>query len=65
MGGVRGEGGGGGGKTAFRLIYYYSTDWLDEEDLPVHLEGLRWMLYTRTLSGRSQVMRLVQEKAHP
>lgn len=53
------------GKTAFKVDHYYSTDWLDEEDLPVHLEGLRWMLYTRTLSGRSQVMRLVQEKAHP
>ena len=28
------------GKTAFKVDHYYSTDWLDEEDLPVHLEGL-------------------------
>lgn len=27
-------------KTAFKVDRYYSTDWLDEEDLPVHLEGL-------------------------
>lgn len=28
------------GKTAFKVDRYYFTDWLDEEDLPVHLEGL-------------------------
>ena len=28
------------GKTAFKIDRYYSTDWLDEGDLPVHLEGL-------------------------
>ena len=28
------------GKTAFKIDRYYSTDWLDEDDLPVHLEGL-------------------------
>ena len=28
------------GKTAFKADRYYSTDWLDEDDLPVHLEGL-------------------------
>lgn len=28
------------GKTAFKVHRYYSTDWLDEDDLPVHLEGL-------------------------
>lgn len=28
------------GKTAFRVDRYYSTDWMDEDDLPVHLEGL-------------------------
>ena len=27
-------------KTAFKVDRYYSTDWLDEDDLPVHLEGL-------------------------
>ena len=27
-------------KTAFKIDRYYSTDWLDEDDLPVHLEGL-------------------------
>ena len=28
------------GKTAFKIDRYYSTDWLYEDDLPVHLEGL-------------------------
>lgn len=28
------------GKTAFKIDRYYSTDWLDEDDLPVHLDGL-------------------------
>ena len=28
------------GKTAFKVDRYYSTDWLDEDDLPVHFEGL-------------------------
>ena len=28
------------GKTAFKVDRYYSTDWLDKDDLPVHLEGL-------------------------
>ena len=28
------------GKTAFNVDRYYSTDWLDEDDLPVHLDGL-------------------------
>lgn len=28
------------GKTAFKVDRYYSTDWLDEDDLPVYLEGL-------------------------
>ena len=28
------------GRTAFKVDRYYSTDWLDEDDLPVHLEGL-------------------------
>ena len=28
------------GKTAFKVTRYYSTDWIDEDDLPVHLEGL-------------------------
>lgn len=27
-------------KTAFKVDRYYSTDWLDEDDLPVHLDGL-------------------------
>ena len=27
-------------KTAFKVDRYYSTDWMDEDDLPVHLEGL-------------------------
>ena len=27
------------GKTAFKVDRYYSTDWLDEDDLPVHLDG--------------------------
>ncbi len=28
------------GKTAFKVDRYYSTDWLDEDALPVHLDGL-------------------------
>ena len=28
------------GKTAFKVDRYYSTDWLDEDDLPMHLDGL-------------------------
>ncbi len=28
------------GKTAFKVDRYYYTDWLDEDDLPVHLDGL-------------------------
>lgn len=28
------------GKTAFKVDRYYSTDWMDEDSLPVHLEGL-------------------------
>ena len=27
------------GQTAFKVDRYYSTDWLDEDDLPVHLDG--------------------------
>lgn len=27
-------------KTAFKVDRYYSTDWMDEDSLPVHLEGL-------------------------
>lgn len=28
------------GKTAFKVDRYYSTDWMNEDSLPVHLEGL-------------------------
>ena len=28
------------GKMAFKVDRYYSTDWLDEDDLPMHLDGL-------------------------
>ena len=28
------------GKTAFKVDHYYSTDWMDEDSLPVHLDGL-------------------------
>ena len=28
------------GKTAFKVDRYYSTDWMDEDSLPVHLDGL-------------------------
>lgn len=28
------------GKTAFKVDRYYSTDWLDEDDLSVYLDGL-------------------------
>ena len=30
----------GSGKAAFRVDRYYRTDWLAEENLPLHLEGL-------------------------
>jgi hypothetical protein len=30
----------GSGKAAFKVDRYYRTDWLAEEDLPLHLEGL-------------------------
>ena len=30
----------GSGKAAFKVDSYYHTDWLAEEDLPLHLEGL-------------------------
>lgn len=28
------------GKTAFKIDRYYHTDWMDKEELPLHLEGL-------------------------
>lgn len=28
------------GKTTFKVDRYYSTDWMDEDSLPVHLDGL-------------------------
>lgn len=28
------------GKTAFKVNRYYYTDWLDADELPVHLDGL-------------------------
>lgn len=53
------------GKTAFKVDrYYLRTGWTKTTCRCIWM-GLRWMLYTGTLSGRSQVMRLVQEKAHP
>lgn len=30
----------GSGKTAFKVDRYYRTEWLTEEELPLHLEGL-------------------------
>ena len=30
----------GSGKTAFKVDRYYRTEWLAEEELPLHLEGL-------------------------
>ncbi len=30
----------GSGKTAFKVDRYYYTDWLAEEELPLHQEGL-------------------------
>ena len=30
----------GSGKAAFKVDRYYHVDWLAEEDLPLHLEGL-------------------------
>lgn len=28
------------GKTSYKIERYYYTDWMDEAELPVHLEGL-------------------------
>ena len=45
------------GKTAFKVDRYYSTDWLDEDDLPVHLEGLTldaiYENFVRQIAGES------------
>ena len=30
----------GSGKTAFKVDRYYHTEWMDETELPLHLEGL-------------------------
>lgn len=30
----------GSGKTAFKVDRYYHTEWMDEAELPLHLEGL-------------------------
>lgn len=30
----------GSGKTAFKVDRYYRTEWMDETELPLHLEGL-------------------------
>ena len=30
----------GSGKVAFKVDRYYRTEWLTEEELPLHLEGL-------------------------
>lgn len=52
------------GKTAFKVDRYYSTDWLDEDDLPVHLEGLTLDAVIRKLCPvRSQVICLAQEES--
>lgn len=53
------------GKTAFKVDRYYSTriGWTRTTCRCIW-KGLRWMLYTKTLSVRSQVMCLAQEKAH-
>nr|WP_242699337.1 DUF4391 domain-containing protein [Faecalibacterium sp. Marseille-Q0746] len=54
------------GKTAFKVDRYYSlrTGWTRTTCRCIWMD-LRWMLYTRTLSVKSQVMRLAQEKVHP
>ena len=51
------------GKTAFKVDRYYilRTGWTRTTCRCIW-KGLRWMPYTRTLSGRSQAMRLAQEK---
>ena len=42
------------GKTAFKVDRYYSTDWLDEDDLRCIWMGFRWMPCMRILSVRLQ-----------
>ena len=53
------------GKTAFKVDRYYSTDWLDEDDLPVHLEGLALDAVYENFVRQIEVMCLAQEKVRP
>lgn len=53
------------GKTALRLIAIILRTGWTRTTCRCIWKGLRWMLYTRTLSVRSQVMRLAQEKMRP
>lgn len=53
------------GKTAFKVDRYYSTTGWTRTTCRCIWKGLRWMPYTRTLSVRSQAMRLAQEKTLP
>lgn len=43
------------GKTAFKVDRYYYTEWMDETDLPIHLEGLNldavYENYIRQIAG--------------
>lgn len=45
------------GKTAFKVDRYYSTDWMNEDSLPVHLEGLSmdavYENFVRQIAGES------------
>ena len=47
----------GSGKAAFKVDRYYRTDWLAEEDLPLHLEGLTidavYENFIRQIAGNS------------
>ena len=47
----------GSGKAAFKVDRYYRTDWLAEEDLPLHLEGLTmdavYENFIRQIAGES------------
>ena len=45
------------GKAAFKVDRYYHTEWVDEEELPLHLEGLTmdavYENFIRQIAGNS------------
>ena len=55
----------GSGKTAFKFDRYYRTEWMDEAELPLHLEGLTLdAIYDLDLQSKSN-RRGREEKKRP